>query len=249
MFKNKVVLITGSSRGIGKSIVKSFAKEHAHVIINYINSAKEAIKLEEDLKEEFSQIEIKVIQADVSSPNEIQNLKEKVKKQFGKLDILVNNAGILRKETPSQINWQYWDEIMDINLKGTAICSYLLSEIMIEEDSAIINIASIWGTELPAYDANAYAVSKAGITNLTKTLALQLAPKIRVNAIAPSLVQTEMLEQADSLMTEWIKNNVPLKRIAKPEEIADLVLFLASKKSQYITGEIIKIDGGLTLKI
>ena len=246
MFKNKVVLVTGSSRGIGKATALSFAREGAKVIINCRSFSKEAESVVKEIKEFGATVEF--IQADISSESDVKNLRDEIKKRFGSLDILVNNAGILRKEFPSKPNWKYWDEVLAINLKGLAMCSYILSEIM-NDNFSIINLASVWGLELPAYDANAYAASKAGVVNLTKTLALQFAPKIRVNAVAPSIVATEMSHENDPETKKWLHDNIPLRRAAEPQEVADLILFLVSDKAKFITGETVKIDGGLTLKI
>lgn len=228
MLKNKVVLITGSSRGIGKATAIVFAKVGAKVILNNHNDL-------EELKEARKEIEdlgysAEIVQADISKKEEVNDLKRQIEEKFGKLDILVNNAGILRKEFPTKENWKYWDEILKVNLKGLAMCSYILSEIM-SDGSAMINLASVWGLELPAYDANAYSASKAGVVNLTKSLALQLAPKIRVNAVAPSIVATEMLHKNNPETKKWLEENVPLKRRARVEEVAELILFLASDKA------------------
>ncbi len=246
MFKDKVVLVTGSSRGIGKAIALSFARNGASVIINCRSSSQEANNTLSEIKKLGAKAE--VIVADISQETQVNKLKKNIQKSFGSLDILVNNAGILRKEFPSKPNWKFWDEVLAVNLKGLGMCSYILSDIL-NDNSSIINIASVWGLELPAYDANAYAASKAGVVNLTKTLALQLAPKTRVNAVAPSVVATDMLHENNPETKKWLNNNIPLKRAAEPSEVAELVLFLASEKARFITGEIVKIDGGLTLKI
>lgn len=244
--KGKVVLVTGSSRGIGKAIALAFAKQDAKLVINCSSSVEEANKVVNEIKNMGS--EATFIQADVSKEEDVNKLKESIREKFGKLDILVNNAGVVRKEHPSQPNWKFWDEVMSINLKGPALCSYILSELM-PENSSIINISSIWGLELPAYDAFGYAASKAGLVNLTKTLALKFAPKIRVNAVAPSVVKTEKMHENKPETKKWLQENMLIGRAVKPEEVAELVLFLASEKASAITGETIKVDGGLSLKI
>jgi 3-oxoacyl-[acyl-carrier protein] reductase len=246
MFRDKIVLVTGSSRGIGKAVAISFAQNGASVIINCRSSSQKAKGTLNEIKKLGATAEF--IDADISQETQVNELKKNIQKGFGGLDVLVNNAGILRKEFPSRPNWKYWDEVLSVNLKGLAMCSYILSDIM-NDNSSIINLASVWGLELPAYDANAYAASKAGVVNLTKTLALQLAPKTRVNAVAPSIVATEMLHENNTKTRKWLNDNIPLQRAAEPEEIAELVLFLASEKARFITGEVVKIDGGLTLKI
>jgi len=246
MLNDKVALITGSSRGIGKSIAIEFAKQGAIVILNCEKNLDEAQKSLEEIKKLSNKSTLMV--ADISKEEEVTNLKNSIEKNFGSLDILVNNAGVVKKEFIEKPDWKSWDEIMAVNLKGTGLCSYILSELM-PQNSSIINIASVWGLELPAYDANAYAASKAGVISLTKTLAMQLAPRIRVNAVAPSIVDIEKIHETNLEKREWIRSNIPLGRTSKPEEVANLVAFLVSDKAAYITGDIIKIDGGLTLKI
>ncbi len=246
MFKNKTVLVTGSSRGIGRVTAIAFAQAGAKLIINSRSSSQEANAVLEEIKQLGTTA--KYIPADISSEEEIIHLAKEIKRHFGSLDVLVNNAGILRKENPAKPNWRYWDEILATNLKGLAMCSYILSEIM-NDNSSIINLASVWGLELPAYDANAYVASKAGVVNLTKSLALQLSPNIRVNAVAPGIVKTEMMHEEDPDTKKWLYDNIPIQTMTTPGGIADLILFLASDKAKFITGETVKIDGGLTLKI
>lgn len=245
-FENKVVLVTGSSKGIGKAIALAFAKEKATVIVNCSTSVEEARKVVDEIQKTGSTAVF--IQADVSKEADVNKLKEEIKKQFGKLDVLVNNAGVILKEHPAKPNWKNWDAVMSVNLKGPALCTYILHSIM-PEKSSIINVASVWGLELPAYDAFGYAASKGGLVNFTKSVALQLAPKIRVNAVAPSVVRTEKGHENNPEKKKWLNENMPLGRAIEPEEVADLVLFLASEKASAITGETVKIDGGLSLKI
>lgn len=245
MFNNKTILVTGSTRGIGKAIAIEFAKNNANLVINSKNPSDGEKVVKEIIKNSGKAV---FVMGDISKEKDIIKIKDEIKKKFGKLHVLVNNAGILRKEHPQKPNWKYWDEVFAVNLKGLAMCSYELMKIM-PKGSNIINLASVWGLELPAYDANGYAASKAGVVNLTKTLALQYAPDIRVNAIAPSIVATEMLHENDPETKKWLNKNIPLSRAATTQEVADLASFLASDKAKYITGETIKIDGGLTLKI
>jgi 3-oxoacyl-[acyl-carrier protein] reductase len=246
MFKDKTVLVTGSSRGIGKAIALKFASEGVSVIVNNKKNTEEAKNLVKEIIAKGGKADY--IKADISSEKEVLKLKDEIKKKFGNLDILINNAGIMLKEHPGEPNWKSWDDVMAVNLKGVAMTSYILSGIM-KKNSSIVNISSVWGNEIPAYDADGYAASKAGVVSLTKTLALQLAPKIRVNAVMPSVVATEMTHENDPETKKWLEANIPMKRMGTTEEVADLVLYIASDKAKYIVGSVIKIDGGISLKL
>ena len=245
-FKDKIVLVTGSSRGIGKATLLEFARSGATVILNSRKQSKQTDSIVKEIAD-LGCI-VKFIPADVTVADDVRHMKDVIEKEFGRLDVLVNNAGILRKEDVKSPNWKYWDELYETNLKGLARCGYELSSIM-PSGSTIVNLASVFGYELPAYDANAYVALKAGVVSLTKSLALQLAPNIRVNAVAPGVVATEMLHEDDPQTKQWLQQNTPLTRAAGVDEVANLILFLASDKASYITGETVKVDGGLTLKI
>lgn len=240
-----VVLVTGSTKGIGKAIAKAFAENGDQVIINS-RKEEDCRSVVEDLSQNGGNLAHLV--ADVSKEGEVADMVSQVKDKFGSLDVLVNNAGILTKEDTENPNWDEWDRVFALNMKGLAMCSYYFSNIM-HSGSSILNMASVWGLELPAYDANGYAATKAGVINLTKSLAMQLAPDIRVNAIAPSVVATEMMHENDPETKKWLNENIPLQRAATPDEIAAAALFLSSSKASFITGEVLKVDGGLTLKI
>lgn len=246
--EGRVALVTGAARGIGKAISKLYVKEGAKIVVNYNRSEKEASALSEEL-EKISK-DILVVKADVSKVNEVKEMVQKIVERFGRIDILVNNAGILVPEVIVESTEDTWDKTMDINLKGAYLCSREVATLMLkQEQGKIINISSICGlSEKSALKNTAYVASKAGMLGLTRSLAVNLGPKINVNAICPGMTDTEMLT---SLGSERIKAGIEeslLKRIGKPEDIANAALFLASKESDYITGEIFTISGGRAMR-
>lgn len=245
--KNKVALVTGAGRGIGKAIALEFAKEGANVIINYNKSKKEA----EDVKNEIEKTGSKVIviKADVSKKEEVEEMIEKTLNEFKRIDILVNNAGVISAAPLQELTEEDWDKIMDVNLKGVFLCSKAVSKIMMKQKSGkIINISSIYGSIFGAEYVMHYCASKAGVANLTKSLAQALAPHIQVNSISPGNIDTEMTRRAGDDFIKKVIEKTPLKRLGKPEEIAKVAVFLASSDSDFITGQNIVVDGGLSLE-
>jgi 3-oxoacyl-[acyl-carrier protein] reductase len=245
---DKVALITGASRGIGSAIAKKFSQEGAKVIINYNQSKKEAINLEKDLQKQG--MEVISLKADVSNTEEIAFMIEEIVKRFGRIDILVNNAGILFSATFDATTENIWDKTMDINLKGTFLCCKEVVPIMLKHGKGkIINISSICGlAERSALRNTAYVVSKTGLIGLTRSLAVNLGPKINVNAICPGLTETDMVNTLGEKRVKAGVDESILKRIGKPEEIANAALFLASSESDFITGEILAVSGGRGLR-
>jgi len=245
--KGKVALITGSGKGIGKAIALEFAEEGANVIVNYNKSKKEA----EEVVREIKRIGSKAIsvKADVSKKDEIDKLIEISLKEFKKIDILVNNAGVISVAPLQNITEEEWSKTMDVNLKGSFLCSQAVSKIMMKQKSGkIINISSIYGSIFGGEYVIHYCVSKAGVANLTKSLAKALAPHVKVNSISPGNIDTEMTRRAGDDFIKKVIEKTPLKRLGKPEEIAKAAVFLASNDSDFITGQNIVVDGGLSLE-
>ena len=241
--KNKIAIITGASKGIGKSTALLFAKEGAKIIVNYSSSEKEASFVVDEIKKIGS--EAIAIKCDVASENEVKKMIQQTIDKFGKIDILVNNAGIVFDVPFFERTVEQWKKTMDVNLLGTFLCSKYASKEMLKNDNGkIINISSTNGIDSFSPEAMDYDASKAGIIILTRDLAKELAPKIQVNSIAPGWVDTEMNKD---LPKDFVKEEIEkiyLKRFAKPEEIAKSILFLVSDDASYITGSILKVDGG-----
>ena len=241
--KNKIAIITGASKGIGKSTALLFAKEGAKIIVNYFSSKEEAFYVVDEIKKIGS--EAIAIKCDVSKENEVKEMINQTIDKFGKIDILINNAGIVFDVPFFERTVEQWKKTMDVNLLGTFLCSKYASEQMLKNDNGkIINISSINGINSFSPESMDYDASKAGIIILTKDLAKELAPKIQVNSIAPGWVDTEMNKDLSQDFVEEETEKIYLKRFAKPEEIARSILFLASDDASYITGSILKVDGG-----
>ncbi|MDP1722006.1 MAG: 3-oxoacyl-ACP reductase family protein [Candidatus Gottesmanbacteria bacterium] len=241
--KDKVTIITGSSRGIGRATALLFAQEGAKVVINYIKEKKQA----EEVEKIIGKNNCLLVQADVSTEEGVKKLVEETIKRFGRIDILVNNAGAIG-ERGWKTGIEAWRITLDVNLTSAWLMTKEVAPVMEKQDGgSIVNLASTVGM-LGVAPILAYSCAKGGLVSMTKAFAKELAPKIRVNAVAPSNVMTDMTKSAGPDLIEFFRKETPLKRIAKPEELAKAILFLASDDSSYITGHTLVVDGGYSLK-
>jgi len=243
--KDKVALITGGARGIGREIALLFAKEGADIVIGDVNMP-EAEKTRADI--EALGRKALPLQLDVTSFVKVEEATNKILDKFSKIDILVNNAGITKDGLLLRMSEADWDLVIAVNLKGTFNCTKAVSKVMIKQRSGkIINIASIIGIIGNAGQAN-YSASKAGIIALTKTSAKELAIRnINVNAVAPGFIQTEMTAKLPEDLKQKMLSVIPLNKFGTPVDVAKTCLFLASEESDYITGQTIVIDGGMVM--
>ncbi len=239
---NRVVLVTGSSRGIGRAIAMAYAKAGDTIIVNYQGN-KEAAQSTLETIQTMSPDSM-CIQANVSSAQEVDAMFAKIKDVYGRIDVLVNNSGINRDGLLLRMSEADFDDVIQVNLKGTYLCSKAASRMMLRQKSGvIINMSSIVGVAGNAGQVN-YAASKAGVIGFTKSLAKELGSRnIRVNAIAPGFIQTDMTENISQEVIEAIS----LRRFGTPEDIANVALFLGDEKSSYITGQVIQVDGGMRI--
>lgn len=238
---NKVVVVTGGSRGIGAQIVKTLANENYKVILNYNNSKEQAEKIQQELLEQGNEIEI--IKADVSKREETEKLIQFAINKFNKIDVLINNAGISQEGLFTDVTEEEWQKIISTNLNSVFYCNQQALKYMIpEQQGCIINISSIWG-ETGASCEVAYSTTKAAINGMTKALAKEVGPSnIRVNAIAPGIIDTDMNRNLTNKELEQIKEQIPLNKIGKALDIAKCVKWLI--EDEYTTGQIISINGG-----
>ena len=244
MFKEKNILITGATRGIGKDIAAKFAKQGANLGINDVVDPEIA----EDAVKELEALGGKVVylKADVSNSEEVKNMVKEFEKAFGGVDVLVNNAGITRDNLLIRMTESEWDSVLNINLKGTFNCIKAVSRGMMKKRyGKIINISSIVGFSGNPGQAN-YVASKSGVMGLTKTAALELAARgIRVNAVAPGFIDTDMTKKLPDDVKQMMSDKIALGMFGKPEDVANAVFFLASSDSDYITGQVIHVNGGM----
>ncbi|MDP3770542.1 MAG: SDR family oxidoreductase [Candidatus Sungbacteria bacterium] len=243
-FKDKIVLITGASRGIGKATALLFAQEGAKVIVNYSQSKNEADMVVSEIKKMKS--DAISVKCDVSNEKQVNAMVERVIHTFGGIDILVNNAGIVFDASFTDRTVEQWKRTLDVNVIGVFLCCKYVAPSMLKKGGSIVNVSSINGINSFNPDSMDYDASKAGVIVLTRDLAKELAPAIRVNAVAPGWVDTAMNKD---LPKDYIRQEIKkiyLKRFARPDEIAKVILFLASDNASYITGSILRVDGGYT---
>lgn len=243
-FNNKVVLITGSSRGIGKSTAIEFASRSCDIVINYLHNEDAANELKKYIIDEYN-VKVLVVRADVSIEEEVRNMIETVISEFGKIDILVNNAGIALDNEFNDKSVEEFKKVLDVNLIGTyLVCKYASIHMLENKYGKIINVASTNGIDTVYPSSIDYDASKAGVISLTHNLAIQFAPYINVNAIAPGWVNTDATSDMSSIFKEAELKKIYFKRFAEPEEIAKVIVFLASDDASYINSAVIRVDGG-----
>lgn len=242
----ETVLITGGSRGIGAETAKIFAKNNYNVVINYLNSENEAFSIVEELNaKEFCAI---ACRADVSKSEEAENLVKVGLKTFGKIDILVNNAGIAQQKLFTDITENEWDNMMNVNVKSMFnCCKFVLSDMVNMKKGKIINISSIWGITGASCEVH-YSTSKAAVIGFTKALAKEVGPSgICVNCVAPGIIRTDMNKQLDQNTENELIESTPLMRFGTPNDIAHTIFYLASNKSDFLTGQVLSPNGGFVM--
>ncbi|MFI3226274.1 MAG: 3-oxoacyl-[acyl-carrier-protein] reductase [Clostridia bacterium] len=246
MLKDKIAVVTGGSRGIGRAICVELAKNGSCVVINYMGNEQKALETEQ-LCKEFG-VKTLVIKADVSKFEQVEAMFTQIMANFGRVDILVNNAGITKDNLLMRMTEQDFDDVININLKGAFLCMKQVYRIMMKQKyGKIINISSVVGVVGNAGQMN-YSASKAGVIGMTKSMAKELSARgINVNAVAPGFIKTDMTEELGTQILEKAAQEIPLKRLGDAQDIANTVCFLASDKASYITGQVINIDGGMVM--
>ena len=246
MEEKKVAIITGGSRGIGKEIAKKFAKENYNLVINYVSEKTNT----EELKKEFEALgaEVLFIKTNVTSYEECEKMAKDAINQFGKIDVLVNNAGVTKDSLLLRMKEEDFDTVINVNLKGTFnVTKACIPYMMKKKSGKIVNISSVVGISGNSGQAN-YAASKAGIIGFTKSVAKELASRnILANCVAPGYIATDMTNGLSDAVKESINNQIPLKRVGMPEEVAKTVYFLAGEENSYITGQVLNVDGGMLI--
>ena len=246
MLQGKIALVTGSSRGIGRAIALELAKQGANIAVNYAGSEDKAEEVVQEIK--ALGVEAIKIKANVAKEDDVKAMIKEVTKTFGALHILVNNAGITRDNLLMRMKVEDFDDVIETNLKGAFLCTKSVTrQMMKQKEGRIINIASIVGVSGNPGQAN-YVAAKAGMIGLTKSTAKELASRnILVNAIAPGFITTDMTDILTEEQKEAMLATIPLEKLGEPEDIANVVTFLASDKSKYITGQTIHVDGGMVM--
>jgi 3-oxoacyl-[acyl-carrier protein] reductase len=246
MLEGKIALVTGGSRGIGRAIALLLAERGAKVALNYNRNLEEANAVAAAIESKGGQA--LVVQGDVSIAAEAQSLVEQTIKAFGRIDILVNNAGITRDTLMMRMSETDWDAVLDTNLKGAYLCAKAVLRPMLKSKGGrIINISSVSGQAGSGGQAN-YSAAKAGLIGFTKALAREVGSRgITVNAVAPGFIETDMTNALSAEFKQKIQDQIPLERFGKPEDVAEAVAFLASDAANYITGQVLAVNGGMVM--
>lgn len=244
--KGKNALVTGGYRGIGKAIALKLASMGANVAVNDIGEPDTATDTLSEIRA-FG-VEAEAIQANVAVEEDVQKLFAKFMERFGRIDILINNAGITRDGLLMKMKESDWQAVIDVNLKGVFLCTKAaVRPMMLQKSGSIVNITSVVGITGNAGQAN-YSASKAGVIGFTKSIAKEIGSKgVRVNAVAPGFIHTKMTEALPEDVKNAYMANIPLKRYGEPEEVAEVVTFLCEERSKYMTGQVLKVDGGMAL--
>jgi 3-oxoacyl-[acyl-carrier protein] reductase len=242
----KIALITGASRGIGRECSKTLAAAGARVIVNFHKSEEKAREVVNEIREAGGEAEL--FRADISNLDEVQALFAHIRENIGRLDILVNNAGIIRDKLLLSMELPDWDRVLDLNLKSAYLCTKLAAEMMLPQHAGkIINISSIGAIKCGKGQSN-YAAAKGGLISFTKACAVELSGKgIQVNAVLPGMIETDMSRRVRKLAGDAILKSIPAGRYGNPLDIANMVVFLASDLSDYICGQAISVDGGMSV--
>ena len=246
MEERKVAFITGGSRGIGKEVATKFAENGYNIVINYVSDKTDVEALRKEW--EAKGVEALILKADVTKAEEVENVVKTAVDTFGKIDVLVNNAGITRDNLLMRMSEEEFDKVIETNLKGTFVVTKAVTKYMMKKRSgSIVNLSSVVGVVGNAGQCN-YSASKAGVIGFTKSVAKELSSRnIRANAVAPGFIETDMTAVLSDAVKENIHNQIPLKRMGSAKEVANLIYFLGSDESSYITGQVINVDGGMVM--
>ena len=246
MTENKVALITGGTRGIGKSIAEKFAKNGYDLLINYVSDKTDLTLLQKDFQKVREDVKVIFEKGNVAEYTACERIVDKAIETFGKIDVLVNNAGITRDNLLMRMKQEEFDDVININLKGTFHMTKLVTPYMMKKRyGKIVNISSVVGVSGNAGQSN-YAASKAGMIGFTKSIAKELASRnILANCVAPGFIETDMTAVLSEVVKEAIYAQIPLKKMGTAEEVANAVYFLASEENSYITGQVLNVDGGM----
>lgn len=241
LLENKTALITGGSRGIGEAIVRAFVNQGAKVVLTYLHSEEKAHALIQELGKD----KVRAIQCDGSDAVSVQVAVETAFKHLGQIDVLVNNAGITQDQLLLRMTEENWDKVIDVNLKSVFLFTKIVCKYMLRQGGSIISLSSVMGMDGNAGQTN-YAASKAGVIGFTKSVAQEYGSRnIRCNAIAPGWIQTEMTAKASEEVQSEFEKSVSLNRVGQPQEVAEVAVFLGSDMSSYITGQVIRVCGGI----